>query len=1602
MTTRTFRDVLTELNAGAQSTAEKGRSFERLVKAFLEWDKAQAQRFTRVWLWSDWPGNGGRHDTGIDIVAEERDGGNLVAIQCKFYGPSSRIVRDEANKFLTAYGTTEFASGIIVSTSDLWTGNAEDALRNRDKPVSRWGPDVFEKSSIDWQTFDLNRPADLIRRETKDLRDYQYTALHDTLTGFEEHGRGKLIMACGSGKTFTALRIAERVAGTGGTVLFLTPSISLLSQSSIDWANDADLPLKPFAVCSDTRAGKRSSDDEDISPYDLTETPSTDPEQLITRFNRANRQGNMTVVFSTYQSLNVVADAQKAGLPEFDLIICDEAHRTTGVSLVGKEESNFQRVHNNEFIASRKRLYMTATPRIFGDRARRKADESNLTSAIASMDDASIYGPEFHRLSFGQAVEMEILTPYKVVILNVEQEQVGIDLNKLLSADKSGVNMDNGTRMIGCWNGLGKRAAGVDFRDDPLPAKRAVAFSNIIKQSTLFEDYFPQVADSCIAAAGDNPENTLRCEVRHVDGTQDALKRANHLAWLRAEPDPGTCRVLSNARCLTEGIDVPALDAILFLHPRKSDIDVVQAVGRVMRKQEGKQFGYIIIPIAQAPGVTAEASISESAYKAVWQVINAISAHDDRFEAIINQFALSRNGGKSETGFSERNTIGCDDRSQTPTSEEEAIQGILQIAGSAELQDAILAKVVDKYADPGYWEKWAVNIREIAQRHEARIRALLNLPDTGVRPIFDEFLAGLRNNLNDGIAEDDAIGMLSQHLITRPVFDALFEDYAFAQHNPVSQAMQGMIDSLQERGLEKETEGLENFYRDVRIRARGVTTAEGKQQIIAELYERFLKLALPDTAANLGIVYTPTPVVDYIVRSVEDVLQREFDGASLSDEGVHVLDPFVGTGTFITRLLRSGIIKPHDLARKYASELHANEMQLLAYYIAAINIESTYHDLAEITEYQPFDGIVLTDTFQSYEPDDPMDAVLFPGNNRRIERQKGLDIRVIIGNPPWSATNNRAYETLDNRLKQAYVDHSSSRNVIAIYDPYVKAIRLASDRVQDSAEGGIVAFVTNGGFIESNAFDGFRKAVANEFDAIYCYNLRGDQRTSGEQSRKEAGKIFGSGSRAGVAILLLLNKPGPRDGDCQIYYHDIGDYLDRDAKLDILNKSRLANTEWQIITPNAAGDWIGQRSDTFQTLRPLSSDNRHSGESRNPETVAGSQIFNLRTPGLKTNRDAWCFNSSSMTVLSNVSRFVEDYNRLTAGFAKYNPDGGDLGRSETAKAFAAKTRLPLGREHHRDIANGKFYAVEETRITISSYRPFFKQWLYFNRSLNTEIRQFPEIYPERDSTNVGISITGPASNSHFHALLTDGIPESCLTAVNSIYLPRYRYVPAQALTRPLDPANPELERVSNINPQALAQFREHYASNAITEDDLFYYTYGVLHSEQYRETFAADLQKQAARIPMAASLADFHAFADAGRQLADLHVNYETVEPYPLDEIHPPGWNPDAPNAYRVEKMAYAGKRPNLDKSRIIYNAGITLAGIPEQAHRYVLGSRSALDWLIDRYQVKTDKASGIVNDPNDWCAEHNRPPYILDLVKRITTVSLRTVNIVNGLPGLV
>lgn len=814
----------------------------------------------------------------------------------------------------------------------------------------------------------------------------------------------------------------------------------------------------------------------------------------------------------------------------------------------------------------------------------------------------------------------------------------------------------------------------------------------------------------------------------------------------------------------------------------------------------------------------------------------------------------------------------------------------------------------------------------------------------------------------------------------------------------MSVAMQGMMNCLHDRGLEKETEGLEGLYRDVHLAAKGVTSLQDKQDLVAKLYERFLKLALPEeTSKSLGIVHTPTQIVDYIIRSVEDVLQKDFH-ASIGDEGVRVLDPFVGTGTFITRILQSGIVDRDQLLRKYSDDLHANELNLLAYYIATVNIEAALHDLTEQTDYRPFNGIVLTDTFQSYEPEIELDTVLFAGNSERIEQQRGLDIRVVIGNPPWSAMNNRAYPHVDGRVKETYAKASRTKHLSALYDPYVKAIRLASDRVQRNEAGGVVAIVTNSGFIRGTAFDGFRKTIAKEFHSVYCYDLRGDARTSGKRRKKEGGSVFDAGTRAGVSVLILVKKPGtvPASG-AVIYYRDVGDYLSRDEKLAIMDSSRSSLTQWSEIGPNSHGDWIGQRNPKFAAYRGMSTPDDSSN------LQAHSPAFATRTLGLVTSRDAWCYQSSRQALEANIGRSIEHYNDAMDEFHSAKREGRISDLTDVAKSEVPvdEKRFHWDEKNYRSLVGNLRYSVNQNGFRVASYRPFFKQNVYLDRNLNNSIRDYPEIFPDATHENLGIYVTGHSSSVPFTVLMSDCIIDSGYASGNGsspCYF-RWRYVNAEPWR---DSATPNSwQRVSNINPDCTYELNRHYHTKSIDDDDVFYFTYGILHSKQYRETFEDDLRKMPPRLPMAADFADFMRYVEAGRELANLHVGYETVEPFTLRESYAEGWHPDDPRAYRVERMSYVGKRPDLDKSRIKYNSGIVLEGIPASAHEYVLGTKSAIDWLVERYRITEHPKSGIVNDPNEWSTERGDPRYIIDLIKRVTTVSVRTVDIVSSLPEL-
>ncbi|MFE5117552.1 DEAD/DEAH box helicase family protein [Arthrobacter koreensis] len=1010
----------------APTNVERGTKFEQLMVRYFELDPMLSQQYDKVWRWIDWPGRDGKPDTGIDLVARERDTGDYTAIQCKFYEPDHYLQKGDLDSFFTASGKTPFTNRVIISTTNKWGPHAEDALDGQTIPVQRISLEDLAESAIDW---DIAWPqgelqVDLAPSTPYTLRPHQQEALDAVFRGFAEgNDRGKLIMACGTGKTFTSLKIAEQLAQENGgkaRILFAVPSISLLSQTLREWTARSELDVRAFAVCSDSKVSRAA---EDYDTSDVAIPVTTNPEQLAERMSYRKRAAGMTVVFTTYQSLPAVSKAQGLGVDPFDLVICDEAHRTTGVTLAGEDPSNFVAVHDPDFLKASRRLYMTATPRLFNDETKGKAEEHS--AEIASMDNLETYGPEFHRLSFGEAVERGLLTDYKVLVLTVDESVMASRLQSDL-ADAGELKLDDASKLVGCWNGLAKRAGssptGEGFAPGEPPMRRAVAFARDIKSSKQVAEMLPRVVESyqdLLRDAEDDGVDVsdtnrgLTCSVHHVDGTFNALKRNEELTWLKAEPDANECRILTNARCLSEGVDVPALDAVLFLHPRNSVVDVVQSVGRVMRKSPDKDYGYIILPVAVPEGVKPSEALNDNRrFKTVWQVLNALRAHDDRFNAMVNSIALNaKTGDKTGQGVdqllgghvgpADDSTSSGDSPTDSDTDGSGDAEQTKQMAlfSLSEWTEAIYAKVVDKVGTRTYWEDWAADVADIAAAQITRINAALATAGPELAQGFDDFVVGLRANLNESISRDDAISMLSQHLITKPVFDALFEGHDFAAQNPVSKVMQAMVDQLSGANLDAETAKLDSFYNSVRVRASEVTSAEGKQQVIAELYEKFFKLGFAKQADALGIVYTPVEIVDFILRATDQALRDSF-GRGLTDEDVHVLDGFTGTGTFITRLLQSGLIQQADLARKYASEIHANELMLLAYYIAAVNIETTYHAIAghtDTADYEPFPGIVLADTFQIHEHGDELDLKVFPANNDRIARQLATPINVIVG-----------------------------------------------------------------------------------------------------------------------------------------------------------------------------------------------------------------------------------------------------------------------------------------------------------------------------------------------------------------------------------------------------------------------------------------------------------------------------------------------------------------------------------------------------------------------------------------------------------------------------
>ena len=1614
---RTIYEVIDWIRDTCESERDKGDKFERASRYYLMNDPVYAQRFSDVWMWKDAPTNDGA-DLGIDLVAQDAEDGTYWAIQCKCYQKATLDLRDVATFYTKASATDDYAHNMIITT-------CEDFGPNLDKTATQYGTvrlfaDSMAESDVDWDAFVEGKAVG--KRLFKEPLPHQREAIDACLQKFQQHDRGQLIMACGTGKTITSLRLTEEMLPEGSLVLFLAPSISLVAQTMRVWANQSKRDLRCAVVCSDETASNAEDDTWESSLSDIPYPATTDPAALHNQLKRFDRTQGVNVVFSTYQSIQVVSDAQRMGLDPFDLIVCDEAHRTTGASAASDdltEQSAFTKVHDNRLVSAKKRVYMTATPKIYGDKARVQAKTESYE--VSSMDDEEKFGPVFYRLSFGRAVDEGLLTDYRVIALTVSEDVVS-EVYQRAMADEEGFEITDAAKVIGCWKGLADQGK-KDGSGHPL--KNAVAFCSTIPESKRISEYFERTVKAYIDYEHEqgNDISGMECAVQHVDGTMDMANRKDKLAWL-ADTSEERCHILSNVRCLSEGVDVPNLDAIMFLQPKKSRVEVVQAVGRVMRRFEGKDYGYIILPVVIPAGYTPEEALDNTdTFKVVWEIVQALRSHDERLEGGVNSLQydmattsvvqvinVDKNKGKGQnSGSGTGGNAGEDGQDSTPGNPSQAKFDF----SDRELQEAVNAVIVKKCGNKVYWEDWAKDIGDIAKRHIERVGELvLNGGPASVE--FAVFLRGLRDSLNNGITEDEAVEMLAQHMITLPVFDALFSEAEFAKSNPVSIAMESMVATLRGYGIETESEKRElaELYSSVRLRAEAIRSDAGKQKIVKELYEKFFSQAFKATSEKMGIVYTPNEVVNYILHATDRILRKEF-GKCLADEGVRILDPFTGTGTFVVNLLQDEELIPTEkLPNKYASEIYCNEILLLAYYIATINIEHAYHSRVP-QEYVPFEGGVLTDTFQMHEDGDTMDAKVFSENTERILRQMETPIDVIVGNPPYSAgqknanDNNRnmSYPTLDAKVAATYASRTNATLKTSLYDQYIRAFRWASDRIEDK---GIVSFVTNGGWLDGQAMDGFRKTLVEEFNSVYVFNLRGNQRTQGEQSRKEGGKIFGSGSRTPVAITILVKNPDSGEHGV-IRYHDIGDYLTREEKLSIVASAVSGEPfEWDIIEPDRHGDWINQRDDSWYDFAPLGMEGK---PNKKPDG-----LFRLFSLGVSTNRDAWVYGFSRCQVLNQISKTTEMY----LSESKRYRSNADASKPSEFMRFE-KDRIAWSDTLLRHAANGDDLVFTPDAITTSMYRPFCKQFLYFDTTLIDRQGQIPSIMPFGPYENVVIMVS-PGANPM--PLITDVVP-NLHTNGDSRCFPLYWFERRDGCSNGLfaesNGRQDKYVRHDAITDEALEVFRAAYPnafgggkgrtieqakadglpskianSNErfdVNKVDIFYYVYGILHSPEYRSRFGANLQKDLPRIPLSRN---FREFCAAGRALAKLHLGYEEIEPWPVKEVGSsllPG--PVQKVKWGKRKDPETGKKVD-DHTILIYNENLVIRDIPEAAQRYTVNGRSPLEWVIDRYQVKIDKASGIVNDPNEYSDD---PRYIVDLIEKLIRVSMETMEIVDQLP---
>ncbi|RVY10749.1 DEAD/DEAH box helicase [Helicobacter pylori] len=1557
---------------------DKGSWFEKVSKRFLL-EHDSANEYESIKLWNDWELRNNEGDRGIDIVIQTTSK-EYIAVQCKFHQNS--ISYNDISPFLTqllsGVGEVRFKKGIIISTSKLTSTALEEIEQIRSAGM---GIDIdiiseedFIYSRIDWEKFNPTKTEDEIPLcDKKKPRSHQTEAINATKEYFSspKNTRGKLIMACGTGKTYTSLKIMEALEPK--ITLFLAPSIALLSQTFREYAKEKSDPFYASIVCSDDKVGKsKDEDNDDINFSELPIKPSTRLEDILSVRKKAQKENKRFIIFSTYQSALRIKEAQEAGLNEIDLIICDEAHRTVGAMYSSNERDDknaFTLCHSDENIKAKKRLYMTATPKVYSESSKAKAKESD--NVIYSMDDADTFGEEIYTLNFSKAIALDLLTDYKVIILAVRKENLsGVtnSVNKKISRleaqgtklDKKLINNEFVCKIVGTHKGLAKQDLivldeenkedhNLQNQYDTAPSQRAINFCKSINTSKNIKDSFETIMECYDEELKKKSFKNLKISIDHIDGTMNCKDRLEKLEKLN-EFQPNTCKVLSNARCLSEGVDVPALDSIVFFDGKSAMVDIIQAVGRVMRKAKRKKRGYIILPIAleESEIKNLDEAVNNTNFKNIWKVIKALRSHDPSLV--------------DEATFKEKIKIFGSDDGKKQNDEKTLFDAILL----QDLADAVYNVMPTKLGDRNYWENFTKKTGNIARTLNNRLKIIFEKNPE----FFHGFLDSLRENIHQNIKEDEALDMITSHIITKPIFDALFGDNI---KNPIAKALDKMVQKLATLGLEGETKDLKNLYESVKTEATHAKSQKSQQELIKNLYNTFFKEAFKKQSKKLGIVYTPIEMVDFILRATNGILKKHFN-TDFNDQSITIFDPFTGTGSFIARLLskENALISDEALKEKFQKNLFAFDIVLLSYYIALINITQAAQN--RDSSLKNFKNIALTDSLDYLEEKTNKGALpLYEDLKENKDIKDTLadqNIRVIIGNPPYSAgaksendnNQNLIHPKLEKLVYEKYGKNSTSKSVgQTTRDTLIQSMRMASDVVKDK---GVLGFVVNGGFIDSKSADGFRKCVAQEFSHLYVLNLRGNQRTSGEVSKKEGGQIFDSGSRATIAIIFFVKDNSVTNNT--IHYYEVEDYLKREAKLHLLaGFENLESVPFKKITPNDKGDWINQRNDDFEKLIPLKRDKKN------------DSVFDINSNGVSTNRDSWVYNFSQETLKQSVQTCIDTYN---ADLKRFN--------ERFREAFKQRTKGVKSSDLYKQL-NDKEITTDKTKIAwtdalknkliknknlqessmecirLALYRPFNKQWLYWDKDWINRQGEFSKIFPDKDAQNVVINTSSMASRN-FSCLIANEITDFHTMANTQAY-PLYYYD---------DLGN----RYNAISGYALNLFRRHYGDNSITEEEIFYYIYAILHHKGYLEKYKNSLAKEAPRIALSE---DFKELSVLGKELGKLHLNYESGEMH-TSVKYTTLMNAEVEGYYDVDKMTKKG-------DSILYNHNIVITKIPQKAFEYVINGKSAIDWVIERYQKTMDKDSLIENNPNDYAGGK----YIFELLCRVIKLSEKSVDLI-------